>query len=192
MNVHAFSVVVAALCLIGIGCQRRKPCNKLTALAQDIQYTAVFRIFVIRIACKNSAGHFIHDIRRRSLHNHVFRKVRRQIADGCKKIMKFQQLLLRRQFSKQKKVNNLGISCLIMTLTIFYQVNNIITTVKQLSRDCNFLSVLHFITYNITNPCKANANTCTVRITQATHYIVFFVQIRVNRVIPFCQYRKFF
>ena len=75
-----------------------------------------------------------------------------------------------------------------MSFRIAYQIRNIITAIQEFAGDCNFFTVLYFVSYNIANACKTDEYTSSVGIAQTSFYIIFFVKTSVDWVVAFSKY----
>ena len=188
MNKERFVVVIAALCLITVSSQSREAGNQLNTLLDYIAYAAVFRILIIRIACENSAGNLVHDVVRRSLHNHVFCKVCRKNTALAKIVRECFELSLIWKLSEKKEISALLVAELLVFFCVFNQVFYIVAAVNKAAGNCNFLVIFDFVTNYITNACKTNEYTGSVCITEASFYIILRVELLIDRVVVDSQF----
>ena len=190
MDVHAFAVVVMAFCLIRIGGKGGKARNQFDALTQIVRCASVFRIFIVGIRSKHAARKLIHNIARRGFHNHVFGKGIGQRTVCSQKQTEFVQFLALGQFAEQQKVYGLFKSELVAAFGVFDQIFNIVTAVNQLSGNGGLFSVNHFVADNIADTGKADKHAAPVRIAQSALYVVFLIQILIDKAAGLGQIGK--
>ena len=176
MDEHTLIFVIAAARLIAVSGKGGKARNQFYALAHNVRNRPVLRVFIVRVACKDAARKFVHNILRRCFHNHIFRKIRRKGTDAAQKITKTLKFIFCRKFSHQKKICALLVAVVVVAFCIFYQINNVISAVHKPSGNRDFFSVrTDFIAHNITNSRKTNKYTSSVCVSKTALYIIFFI-----------------
>lgn len=106
--------------------------------------------------------------------------------------LKFIKLALRRQFSKQQKIDALLVAELMRLLGVVHNALDIVAAVNEPSRNGNFVSFLvNLVSYDISYPRETDENASTVSVAETAFDIVLRIQRRVYRIIMFCKIRQF-
>ena len=167
--------------MIGIYCNQRQFCDHFNALAKNIFRRNIFWFGIIGVQSENTSLHCIHDITVGSFHNNVTHKTSGQSFKVFHDIFEYFHIFIWRKSSEQKQIDGF-FKTKFTSLKTIYDIIYIISLIIQSSMCRDLTSINKIVTCYIWNLGKPCQDTFTCGVTQASFYIIFYIQIRVDPV----------
>ena len=171
-----------AVCVIGVNRDLRKLGNQLQRLAEHIRYGNILRIIIICIKSKYAALHGIHNVGIGSLHDNITYKTSSQIFHIREKFQEPGQLIFTWKFTEDQKIDRF-LKAKTSVLQTVYDILYIDSLIIQFTVCRNTSAIDQLISGNIRNFSKTGKYTFTCRITKASFYIIFHIEIGINVVM---------
>ena len=183
VQVHALLVVHALFHLIGVYHHAGHGGNERNALAHDIGQRQLVRVIVVRIQRQHAARHFVHDIGAGRLHNHVFHKIFRQLAELLQRAAKACKLALRGQRAKQQQPDDLFEHKAVFLIGCLHNAFYVDAAVNKLAVRRGAQAIHHFIAHYVAHIRKPCQHARSVRVAQAPLHAKALAFLGVYEVI---------
>ena len=187
VEVHAALVVDTALQLVGIHHHGGQLRDEVDGLAQDILQRQIICVFIIAVHGQHAAGHLVHDVGGRGVHNHVIRKPFRQFPVLFQQLAEFQILLPVGQAAEQQQPHHFLKHEPVAGVCLLHQRVDVNAPVDQTSGNGLDGAVrLLVIADNAGHVGHARQNAGAVRVAQAALNTQPVRQMRVQRGVVHC------
>ena len=151
-------------------------------IMEHIRYGNILRIIIICIKSKYAALHGIHNVGIGSLHDNITYKTSSQIFHIREKFQEPGQLIFTWKFTEDQKIDRF-LKAKTSVLQTVYDILYIDSLIIQFTVCRNTSAIDQLISGNIRNFSKTGKYTFTCRITKASFYIIFHIEIGINVVM---------